>query len=189
MEKMQWSQVGTTSIVHQRVCVIGDSFIRGLEKIFNNSLVKTQWRVDSNNGCEALTIPLEEAMPREYDHIIFCSAGNGLWKKVWGDAAKNISQLDPKKTSVVFIGSNEFWTQMAGEKPVHATFFEDAQHALHQRQVRCAHLSQSFVESIEYVDTEGHPTKGARFEVAQKLLEAFEDLVACKANASAAETT
>lgn len=175
---MQGSQV--PSIIHQRVCVIGDSFIRGLEKIFNNSLVKTQWRVDSNNGCEALTIPLEETVPQEYDqydHIIFCSAGNGLWKKVWDATAKNISQLDPKKTSVVFIGSCEFWTEMAKEKPTHATFFEDAEQALQQRQIRWAHLSQSFVESIEYVDTEGHPTKAARLEVAKKLLEAFEDLV------------
>jgi len=167
---------GSPNIALQKVYVIGDSVMRGLQKIFQNYYANRGWRVETNEGREALGIPCAASALEEYDHIIYCSAGNCLWKPLeWSNVERNINSFDPTRISVVFLGSAEYWARLAGERPPYMSFFEDAKHALHEKLVPVAELT-TFIERLEYVDKEGHPTKDARWELVPQLMEVFQDV-------------
>lgn len=117
----------------------------------------------------------------KYDHVIFCSAGNGMWKSCWKDVVKNIKSFDPGKVTVVLLGSAELWTRVAEETPPNMSFFEDVKWLLREKQVQIGELTSS-LESLEYVDNEGHPSKSARWDLAAQLVEVFEELIEQNSN-------
>merc|ERR1712087_180095 len=117
-------------IAQRRVLVCGDSVMRGLEKIFQKQHGCRAWRVDANCGQEALSLPCTNLDLASFDHVIYCSAGNAMWKgdKVWKAVETNVASFDPSKVSVLLLGSVPFWQRIAGAhyKPERYSFFEDA---------------------------------------------------------------
>ena len=55
-----------------------------------------------NSGMEALRVPCTSTDCHEYDHIVYCRAGNGMWQseKQWREAERNICTFDPLKVAV-----------------------------------------------------------------------------------------
>lgn len=170
-------------ITKQKVFVLGDSVMRGLQKIFRQHFANSTWRVDANCGMEALSIPCKPSELLEYDHIFYCSAGNAMWSgRDWAAVERNIRSLDPRRVGVVLLGNAELWSSMAGPqyRPKQPSYFQDAKRALGQQGVHVAELD-SCMASLEYADTEGHPSKSARWDLAPLLLEAFRDLAGRRA--------
>merc|ERR1712216_989418 len=121
----------------------------------------------------------EPSKLQDFDHVIYCSAGNGLWSRKdgedWASVEQNIRSFDPRKITVVLLGSCELWARLAEETPPNASFLEDANRVLQEQQVRVSELT-SFMESLEYVDNEGPPSKNARWELVPRLMDIFEEL-------------
>lgn len=171
-----WSSSG--EVAEQKVFVIGDSMLQGLEKMFQKNFANKQWRVDVYQGSESLTIPCSPEELHAYDHIFYCSAGNGIWKgdDTWNVVQKNICSFDPQKVSIVLLGSAKFWSSIApGYKLKRPSFFADVRDLLQEKQIRFAEVT-SFMEELDYADAEGHPSKNARWELAPKLLQVFQGL-------------
>ena len=66
----------------------------------------------------------KEALDSEYpdekgfDHVIYCSSGNGMWKPpnkpAWNKLMKNIDNLaqeEAQKVNVVLCGTDEIWAE------------------------------------------------------------------------------
>ena len=124
-------------------------------------------------GGEALNV----AHLSNYDYVIYCSAGNGLWgrKDKVADMERNIRSFDPKRVVVVLLGTAHHWSKLAGKLPSNATFFEDAKGALLRRGVRVAELT-TYMEGLHYSDEWGHPAKRARIGLVEKLMDTFREL-------------
>eukprot|EP00927_Polykrikos_kofoidii_P040858 TRINITY_DN34851_c0_g1_i1.p1 TRINITY_DN34851_c0_g1~~TRINITY_DN34851_c0_g1_i1.p1 ORF type:complete len:273 (+),score=41.10 TRINITY_DN34851_c0_g1_i1:116-934(+) len=155
--------------------LIGDSTVRGLQRLFKSTDPDNDWTIDANEGKEPLALRFDWSKIQEYDHVIYCSAGNAIWKQAWEAVVDNIRSLDPQKVSVILLGNSEIWCRLAKEQAPFMSFFEDAKQLLRERGVRVTELT-SFMESLEYVDNEGHPTKDARWKLTAGLVEAFQDL-------------
>lgn len=69
------------------------------------------WTFNITEGKEALDLPYPEG--EEYDHVIYCSSGNGMWKPpgkpAWKKLVNNIQDLDPAKVVVVLVGTDQIW--------------------------------------------------------------------------------
>eukprot|EP00928_Gymnodinium_smaydae_P041751 TRINITY_DN28210_c0_g1_i1.p1 TRINITY_DN28210_c0_g1~~TRINITY_DN28210_c0_g1_i1.p1 ORF type:complete len:245 (-),score=29.23 TRINITY_DN28210_c0_g1_i1:235-969(-) len=166
-----------SGITSAKVLIIGDSFVRGLNKFITGSAKR--WRVDAYEGQEALSVACEKSMLEEYDHVVYATAGNGIWKDVFEAVRRNISTFDSSRVSVVFFGSAAIWGRMAESTwgPVkYPSFMEDAKRLLQDAGVRFVEVT-SFVEGLEYVEGEDHPTKQARWDVAAKLIQVIPSLV------------
>jgi len=182
-ERQKWdvssASTAMPDIAQRKVLVIGDSVMRGLEKPFQTRCANKDWRVDANQGKEALSVVYPPEELQLYDHIFYCSAGNAIWsgEKEWSAVERHLRSLDPRKTSVVLLGSAEFWSKVAGPayKVKRPSFFEDVKSVLLDQKVHMVEL-RGFMESLEYADEEGHPSKKARLELVPKLLEVFRDL-------------
>lgn len=166
----------------QKVLIIGDSVMRGLNRIVTKNHANN-WRVDTNEGWEALGIPIEASDLEQFEHIVYVTSGNGLWKDEWKKVERNTRFLDPEKVSVVLLGTAELWHNLYGgdakSKPKYETFFERAKHALEARRIEYVELVE-YMKTLEYADSEGHPSKNARWEFAAKLVEVVKELIACK---------
>ena len=70
--------------------------------------------------------PLDFKFPAEknYDHVIYCTAGNGMYKPfgkpAWQTLAKNIKSLgkeEHRKVNVILVGSDEIWRRKLEAHP------------------------------------------------------------------------
>ena len=112
-----------------------DSVMQDLEKIFVKIRPDLQWTFEASEGKEALQIPCDAAKAAEYDHVIYCSAGNGIWKPTdgpaWKKLMRNIEALDPEKVVVVLLGTADLWASLlkhAGkQEPPNLNFFTEGQ--------------------------------------------------------------
>ena len=91
--------------------VIADSLLKDIDgKIHERKPRNWILTFDVNEGKEALDIPCPDNLDL-YDHIIICSAGNGMWKPLgkpaWKRLVNNINSLDPEKVVVIL----DFTTQ------------------------------------------------------------------------------
>mmetsp|Transcript_33466 Transcript_33466/g.92684 ORF Transcript_33466/g.92684 Transcript_33466/m.92684 type:complete len:307 (-) Transcript_33466:400-1320(-) len=160
-------------IASRRVWVIGDSYLRGLQKIFRQLYATNSWTIDANEGREALSMPCNSM--DAYEYIFYCSAGNGLWKDTLASVEKNVGLWDPTKVRVVLLGDAEYWSHLAGEAPKFPSFFEDAKRMLLRHHVRVLEAT-GLVEGIEHCDAEGHPSKEGRWDLVPRLMEIFRDI-------------
>ena len=154
--------------------VIGDSMIRGLPKIFYElRYISASWTFHVNEGEEALNV----ACTASNGLVMYCTAGNGLWKKKeqLANMLSNIRSFDPNRVVVVFLGTADLWSRLAAKRATNATFFEDARRALLQRRVRVAEVT-TFMECLEYADTWGHPSKKAQVGLVHELMAVFEEV-------------
>lgn len=86
------------------------------------------------------------------------------------------------------LGSADFWTRIAGEAPPHASFVQDATTVLQREQIRVAEITTA-VETLEYADSYGHPSKAARVELAALLMATFEELTQLRLQPDAPSTS
>lgn len=117
---------------------------------------------------------------QEHDHIIYCSAGNGMWKQCWDDVVKNVNSFDTRKVTVVLLGTADYWAHVAGELAPNMNFLEDAKNLLQSKHVQVAEMTTAVLERLEYVDAEGHPTQESRWLLADQLVEVFQSLIKCE---------
>ena len=79
-------------------------------------------------GREALEY--EYPVEKDYDHVIYCSSGNGmhkpLGKPAWQKLKKNIERLgeeEARKVNVILVGSDEIWRRKLEAPPENKVFF------------------------------------------------------------------
>ena len=134
--------------------------------------------IEVNEGKEALGVSYPH--PNDYDHVIFCSAGNGIWKPkdkpAWRRLAKNIDSLDPAKVVVVLVGSDEIWRRKLDATPPNEVFYVEIKKHLEQKRIRFAQITD-FMENIKYADCHGHPAQEDHDRLAEKLLKSFQDII------------
>eukprot|EP00929_Paragymnodinium_shiwhaense_P034332 TRINITY_DN18703_c0_g3_i1.p1 TRINITY_DN18703_c0_g3~~TRINITY_DN18703_c0_g3_i1.p1 ORF type:complete len:270 (-),score=43.79 TRINITY_DN18703_c0_g3_i1:20-829(-) len=168
-------------VAKRRVHIVGDSMLRGMQRIFRTEYGCSKWLVDNFDGAEPLGVDLEAEKMQEFDHVVFCTAGNGMWPKgkqrKWEPVERNIQSFDPRHVSVIFLGSAECWTRICGCEPKNPKFFENARWELEKRGIQVVQLSDEFMGSLEYADTEGHPSKQARSALAEKIVETVRELL------------
>ena len=94
--------------------VIVDSSLKDIDEIIIRKR-PDRWdlTVQVEQGKEALDFPYPDK--RECDHVIYCTAGNGMWfppgQKAWQRLMKNINSLaeeEARKVNVVICGTDEF---------------------------------------------------------------------------------
>merc|ERR1719362_634052 len=167
----------------KNVYIIGDSFLRGLQKVFHYDDDKKGWEVDERDGKEALHVDLQkEGTPVEdFDYVFYVSSGNALWHAGWDQIAlENILAMDPDKVSgVVLLGDAELWLEkLGGDFKGSMTFFEDVKQALNERGIAYLESRGDFLQNLPAADAEGHPTKQARWDLGPHLATLFEKLAA-----------
>lgn len=169
-----------SKLSRKKVYIIGDSFVRGLQKVFLHDN-RREWVVDVRDGKEALHVCCEEEgiHLKDFDYVFYVSSGNSLWHDGWDRIAlDNIMAMNPDKVSgVVLLGSAEFWLQKLGGDIFCMTFFEDVKKAMNERRIMFVESCGDFLQNLPVADAEGHPTKGARWDLAMHLANLFEELV------------
>ena len=187
----------------RRVHVIADSLLKHIDgKIIKRvhdegprNLILT---IGVHEGKEALDLSCPRPLD-DYDHFIFCSAGNGMWKpldkKAWKKLVNNINSLDPAKVRVVLVGSDEIWRKKFGLGPPNEAFYPEVKKLLEQKGIRFAQITD-FMEEIKYCDRAGHVAPEEYDRFAEKLLKSFQDIIdveavrceeACDAGAAATQ--
>ena len=80
-------------------------------------------------GNEALDYKYPDEAGVLYDHVIFCSAGNGmhkpLGKPAWKKLKKNIERLaeeEARKVNVIPVGTDEIWLSKLKARPENEVF-------------------------------------------------------------------
>ena len=85
------------------------------------------WTFNITERKEALDLPYPEG--EEYDHVIYCSSGNGMWKPpgnpAWKKLVNNIQDLDPAKVVVVLVGTDEIWGSKMQDHGQDKEFFKE----------------------------------------------------------------
>ena len=157
--------------------------MQDLEKIFVEARADLRWTFEASEGKEALQIPCDAAKAAEYDHVIYCSAGNGLWKPTdgpaWKKLMRNIEALDPEMVVVVLLGTADLWARLlkqAGKtEPTNLNFFTEVKAVMQRKGVRFAELTD-FMKGLTYKDAIGHVAKNSNRKLASKLMETFAQL-------------
>ena len=69
---------------------------------------------------------------KDYDHVIYCSAGNGMYKPfgkpAWTKLEENIKLLgkqEPRKVNVILVGTDEIWLRKLKARPENEVFYRN----------------------------------------------------------------
>ena len=85
-----------------------------------------------------------------------------------------MKSFDPKKVVDVLLGTADLWVQLARNNAKNPTFFVDARRTLLRQRVRVAELT-TFMETLDYRDSWGHPSDTAREELVPQLMKVINE--------------
>ena len=110
--------------------IFGDSLMRRIDEIILRNKPEN-WNLTiqfEEKGMEVLEYKYPD--DKDYDHVIYCSAGNGMYKPfgkpAWTKLEKNIKLLgkqEPRKVNVILVGTDEIWLRKLKARPKNEVFF------------------------------------------------------------------
>ena len=111
--------------------IFGDSLMRRIDEIILRNKPEN-WNLTiqfEEKGMEALDYKYPD--DKDYDHVIYCSAGNGMYKPfgkpAWTKLEKNIKLLgkqEPRKVNVILVGTDEIWLRKLKARPKNEVFLQ-----------------------------------------------------------------
>ena len=111
--------------------IFGDSLMRRIDEIILRNKPEN-WNLTiqfEEKGMEALDYKYPD--DKDYDHVIYCSAGNGMYKPfgkpAWTKLEKNIKLLgkqEPRKVNVILVGTDEILLRKLKAPPDNVVFLQ-----------------------------------------------------------------
>jgi hypothetical protein len=159
------------SMTSRKVLIVADGTLRGLGNIFHHAS-EDRWRLLVYDNHESLSLLCEEADVEYYDNIIYVTSGNAFWPSRAGDLLQieeNIQSFDVEKTSVVFLGSANFWAAVhqTPVEPRNEAFFRTYIRQLTERGIRTTVMTssmESFLWNNGSIAKESMPSFAAKLD-------------------------
>ena len=109
--------------------VSADSLMKNIDQIIiGNGPTDWDLTVEIGEGGEALDVQYPEE--KGYDHVIYCSSGNGMYKPfgkpAWKKLENKIQLLadeEARKVNVILVGSDEIWLRKLEAPPENRFLF------------------------------------------------------------------
>ena len=110
-------------------------------------------------GTEALDYKYPEE--KDYDHVIYCSAGNGMHKpfgkKAWNKLKNKIECLaeeEARKVNVVLCGTDEFWASKMKDQGQNKQFLQNIKEVLENKKIRYEQVTD-FMKDVNIAESVG----------------------------------